>query len=218
MILNNQQLSGFRQKLSYAVKYRETYDEVYDHVISAIENKDDNAADATSVTDQVIKQDFGGYQNLKQMEKDRTRLVKKMMRKNHWQNIMSFFNWPTIGFTLAVTVAGYFIVIAPVNCKHLMSLVSALAVLPILFLAYKMLLAKYKAWDFDVRQKRSIKDTYIFAAAILSSGLINLLNSALHNSTVLNGGLSLFIFMFYIIYVLSFFKLYREEYKMNIAG
>ena len=217
MILNEDQLADIRQELNYAVRYKETYDEVYDHVLLAIEATDNaQIIYTTTVTKQVIDEEFGGYETLKSIEKDSIKLMNKAMRKKHWQNIRQFFNIPVIGFTLAATVAAYFISGNMEGRKILLGFVSVISVMPLSFLLLKRLVIKIREWYFGVFTKQSLKENYILIAALLSNSLFNLLNAENHR-ILMNGGVTMLFFVFYTIYVLSFFKLYQDEFKMNIA-
>ncbi|RKR82293.1 hypothetical protein BDD43_2469 [Mucilaginibacter gracilis] len=211
MILTEEQEALIKEKLNYTVKFKETFDEVYDHVISTAE-----AADYYNGPDEIIEQEFGSYANLKAMEKARAKLLFKVMRKKHGLNMAYFFNWPVIIFTLAITIAGYFIAANPAYRRYLKLVTVALALAPILFVLFKKLESKYKAWRYDIYQKQSIKDNYIFIAAVLSNSLLNFVNF-LNSNYVLYGSVVLFIFVCYSVYVLGFFRLYREEYHINIA-
>jgi hypothetical protein len=217
MILNEEQQQELQQELNYAVEYRETYEEVYDHVVSAMEHiADGKIADVTTVARHIIDEEFGGYAALKAMEKDRVKLMNVAMRKKHFQHMLQFLNFPVVGFTVVITIAAYFIAGNPVSRGYLLGFTTASAVVPMLFLLYKKLSDKFKQWQFDVYKKQSIKDNYIFIAALLSNSTFNLLNIANHRIQM-NGGVCIFIFVFYMVYVLSFFKLYRDEFKLNIA-
>lgn len=215
MILTSEQILTIEQKLSYAVKYQETYDELYDHVISTIENLDGVYTDVT--LDGVIESGFGGYNNLKAIERNSAKIAGKAMQIRHWQNINCFFNWPTVLLTTIITIIGYYICIDSLNRKHLLQFTTTCAALPLLYLAFKMMLNKYKAWYLNDYKKPSIKDSYIFMAAILSNSIINVLTFVANRTVIMNGAISLLIFVCYVIYVMSFFKLYREAYRLNFA-
>lgn len=216
MKLTEQQLSAIQQKLTCTVKYKETYDELYDHVISTIENLDGEYTDTT--IDEVIEHDFGSYDNLNNIERSSTKLAGKAMQKKHWQNITYFLNWPAVLFTIALIIAGYYICINPANRKTLIGFTILCAILPISYLLLTKLYAKYRAWYFNDYRKASIKDGYIYNAAILSNSVINILMFAINKTILLAGPISLLVFVMYTIYVLSFFKLYRQTYKVNIAS
>jgi small neutral amino acid transporter SnatA (MarC family) len=217
MILNEEQQQELQKELNYAVKYRETYDEVYDHLVSAIEQvADDKGADVATLAKHIIDDEFGGYDALKAMERDRVKLMNFAMRKKHFQHMFQFFNLPVVGFTAIITVAAYFLAANPVSRRYLLEFTTASAVVPMLFLLYKKLSDKFKQWQFDIYKKQSIKDNYIFIAALLSNSTFNLLNIANHRIQM-NGGVCIFIFVFYVVYVLSFFRLYRDEFKMQLT-
>ena len=170
MELNEAQQRELQKELSYAVKYRETYDEVYDHVVSAIEHMaDDKVTDVAMVAKHIINEEFGGYDALKAMEKDRVKLMNFAMRKKHFQHMMQFLNFPVVGFTAVITIGAYFIAGNPVSRRYLLEFTTASAVVPMLFILYKKLSDKFKQWQFDIYKKQSIKDNYIFMAAILSN-------------------------------------------------
>jgi len=215
MILNDEQLADLQHEINYAVKYQETYDELYDHILSEIETYPEQQLYTTSVAKQIIDDEFGGYEALKQMEEDRVKLINVAMRKKHWQNIKEFFNFPMAALTIAVTVAAYYIAATPHGRRVLVVFSSVSALTPILFIFYKHMLRKIYGWRTDVYQKQSLKQNYIFTAAILANSLLNVMN-AFAKSIQLSEALTMAVFMFYVIYVLSFFKLYRQEFKMQL--
>jgi hypothetical protein len=216
MIVTTEQQRAIQQELNYAVKYKETYDELYDHVMLIIEKMPGNVTVyGTTLTKNIIDNEFGGYEGLKQMEKDRAKLLFKVLRKKHGQNLIRFFNWPTIAFTLMLCLTGYYLAIN-LNHRYIKLLIAAIALAPILFVLYRRVSKWIIAWKFDEYSKQSIKDNYIFTAAILSNSLLNVFNF-FNSDYILYGSTLAFVFVCYNIYVLSFFKLYRDEYKINLA-
>lgn len=216
MILNIEQIQKIQQKISFAVKYQETYNEVYDHVLSAIDNASETNIDAVVLADKIVEQDLGGYQALGKAEDDHVKQVTRAMRKKHWHNIVEFFNIPLIGFTLLITIASGYLVSDPADRRYLLIFAFSSSITPLLFIFYGKISAKYLEWKYGIYKKSSLKDNYIFIAAILGESMFNLLNMGI-NKIVMNAGITLFIFIFYVIYVLSFFKLYMAEFKMNLA-
>ncbi|WP_448703020.1 hypothetical protein ACFGVR_11770 [Mucilaginibacter sp. AW1-3] len=216
MKLNEEQLADLQRELNYAVKYRETYDELYDHVLTGIEAYDGQPADPTLMAKQIIKNEFGGYEALKRMEEDRVKLVNRAMRKKHGQNMREFFNFPMAVLTIAVTVAAYFIARTPHGREALLIFTMFSAITPIMFLFYKKAAKRYREWHTDNYQKQSLKDNYIFIAAILANSMFNVLNMSLKHLPI-NAPLAMCIFVLYMVYVLSFFKLYRQEFRMQLT-
>jgi len=216
MELNEQQLTDLQQELNYAVKYKETYDELYDHILTEIGTYPEQPFYATTAAKQIIDNEFGGYEALKQMEKDRVKLVTAVMRKKHLQHMLRFFNFPVAASTLIITIAAYFAAQNPVGRNYLIQITTGCAVVPMLFLLYKKLSAKYKQWKWNVYKKQSIKDNYIFIAALLSNSTFNLLIIE-NRKLLINGGIAMLVFAIYMVYVLSFFKLYRDEFKMQLT-
>jgi len=216
MKLNEEQLTELQQELKYAVKYKETYDEVYDHILSTIDTYDEEVIYVTPVTKQIIDQDFGGYETLKKTEKSRVKLMTFAMRKKHWQHMLQFFNFPVVAFTIAATIAAYFISANPDNRKILLGFVAISSFTPLLFVAFKKLASKYRAWYSDSYQPQSIKENYIVIAAMLSNSMFNLLSFAGHRLQT-NAAITVVVFVIYMVYVLSFFKLYQDEFKMQLT-
>jgi len=218
MKLNEEQLQDLKQELRYATKYRETYEEMYDHIVSTIENREDAGDEyVATAAKAIIDAEFGGYEALKWMEADRVKLIRAQMRHKHWENIKWFFNWPTIMLTTAIVILGYLIDTLATTHKFLVGVAFGAAILPLLFLAFKKVWNKYASWYFDMDySKPSIKDGYVFNVAMLSCNMVNLVSFALRNFN-LYSTLSLFVFVMYAVFVLSFFKLYREEYRIIVA-
>ncbi|WP_295655655.1 hypothetical protein [uncultured Mucilaginibacter sp.] len=217
MKLNEEQLQDLKQELRYATRYQETYDELLDHVVTAIDNMDTKEElYATTLTKNIIDNEFGGYEALKDMEKNHARLVMSAMSKKHWENIKWFFNWPTVMLTAALVVVGFMIDSHASSHKVLLLVTFGASVCPFLFIAFKKLMTKYSGYYSGVYTKPSIKDGYIFNAAMLSCNTINVVSFTLRNFN-LYGTLNLFVFVVYSVFVLSFFKLYREEYRLITA-
>lgn len=217
MTLTDEQKQDIQHELKYAVKYKETYDELYDHIISIIETTEGNVTwYGTTFTKNIIDNEFGGYHGLKQMEADRAKLLFKALRKKHGQNILKFFNWPTIAFTLVISLAGYYMALNPLTHRYIKIIIGVLALSPIFFVLIRRLLRLFIDWKFDRYDKQSIKDGYIFTAAVLANSLFNVFNF-FNSDYVLYGATIAGIFVCYSIYVLSFFMLYRDEYRINLA-
>jgi len=216
MIITQEQQQAIQQELNYAVKYQETYDELYDHVLTTIEAIEGNVTFyGTTITKNIIDNEFGGYDGLKQMEADRAKLLFKSLRKKHGQNILRFFNWPTIALTVLISLAGYYLALN-LNHRYIKLAIMVLALSPILFVLFRRISKWIMAWKFDQYSKSSIKDNYIFTAAILANSMFNVFNF-FNSDYILYGATLTFIFVCYSIYVLSFFTLYRDEYRINLA-
>jgi hypothetical protein len=216
MKLNEEQLADLQQELNYAVQYKETYDELYDHILTEIDTYDEQPLYSTTVAKQIIDDEFGGYEALKQTEKDRVKLVNAAMRKKHWQNMMAFFNFPMAALTIVATIAAYFVAVNPHGSRMLLLFTTFSAIAPMLFVLYKRLSKKILEWHADIYTKQSLKEDYILIAAFIANSMFNLLN-AFSQKIQLNAGLTMFVFVFYMVYVLSFFKLYRQEFKMQLT-
>jgi len=215
MKLTDEQLAGLQQELNYAVKYQETYDELYDHILSEIETYPEQPLYATTIAKQIIDNDFGGYEALKQMEKDRVKLVNVAMRKKHWQNMNEFFNLPVAVFTIVLTIAAYYVAATPHGSRLLLVATTFIALAPIMYVFYKKTMKKYGEWLSENYRKQSLKENYIFIAAIFANSMYNLLNFAA-KQVQMNAIVVMLIFVLYMVYVLSFFKLYRQEFKMQL--
>ncbi len=216
MKLDDEQLAELQHELNYAVKYQETYDELYDHILSEVDAYPEQSLYATPVAKQIIDNEFGGVDALRQTEKDRVKVVNSAMGKKHWQNMMEFFNFPLAALTIAATIAAYFIAVNPRGREGLVVFTTFTALAPILFVFYKRASKKYVQWQLGIYKKQSLKENYIFIAALLANSMFNLLNAGAKQIQI-NPGLTMFVFVFYMVYVLSFFKLYRQEFKMQLT-
>jgi hypothetical protein len=217
MKLNNEQLADLQQELNYAVQYKETYDELYDHILTEIDTYDEQPLYAITVAKQIIANDFGGYDALKRMEKDSVKLMTTAMRKKHWQYMLQFFNFPVVIFTAVITIGAYFIALNQVSRELLLSFIAMCAMAPLLYVSFKWVFAaKYRGWYFNDYQKQSVKNNYIFIAAMLSNSLFNLTTFIGHRLET-NIAATVIVFVCYMVFVLSFFKLYRDEFKMQLT-
>ncbi|OCX51649.1 hypothetical protein BEL04_16650 [Mucilaginibacter sp. PPCGB 2223] len=215
MNLTDEQKLDIQQKLNYAVKYRETFDEVYDHILQSIDCLPGTGVYTDELFGQIIETEFGGIEKLKQMEKDSAGYAFKAMQKKHGQNMAYFFRWPTLVFTIALTVAGYIIDKNPATHKSLMLVAMVTGVLPLSLIFLKKMRAKYIGWHTGIYIKPSVKEGYIFSVSSLSCNAVNILSFVTRHFDYY-GITTLLVFVAYSIFVLSFFKLYRQEYQIQL--
>jgi len=214
MKLNEEQKLGIREMLTFALKYQETFDELYDHVLQSLECLPGNYTDEFG---QVMETEFGGYENLKNIEEKSMMQTYTAMRKRHRQNIARFFNWPTIAFTALLVIAGGFIDKNPATHGSLMEFTYISALSPLLVILYKRGLAKYRAWQTGVYKKPSIKDRYILLAAGTSCNLVCGFSFCTRNYDFY-GVTTLVVFVAFSIFTMSLFKLYNQEHKSTVAA
>jgi len=103
MIITQQQSKNLRQYLSEVFSYRETITEIYDHIISALEQYEGDLPFQDAVNN-IIKVDFGGQDNLVDLEKRFKSAASHEIRSQIWsafsKNIKS---WGVLlGLTLLI--------------------------------------------------------------------------------------------------------------------
>jgi hypothetical protein len=94
MKLNKSQKAEVSKLVYDNVKYNETYQEVLDHVISSLESELDEKITFHQKLNQIWDEDFGGYENLPILEKQREKEVNKQIGKRHFEIFKSYFKYP----------------------------------------------------------------------------------------------------------------------------
>lgn len=84
MTLSEEQLIVLQDTLDDRIKYNETFDEVYDHVLTALEHVDNNVSLGQAINT-IMLNDFGGFKGLRKIERKRWWTVaRQMVGKQLW--------------------------------------------------------------------------------------------------------------------------------------
>jgi hypothetical protein len=213
-----QQNQLLKQYLQGSLQYRETYEEVYDHIISAVECVPAGASFENEVN-RVICEDFGGYEELAEMEN----MAKKEAIVNGLKKYLSYFNsylkWPVLLSTIAGSVCVYFALtqlrFVPVVLKDIFAMVCICPKLLSLFRYYQ---TGYILKD----TRKSVKDNIFNKIAQVPLTLFILFmlwsNNGLNKGSDINPVVLTVLFVLAVNYTLSLFKLYKDEFKMSIIS
>ncbi|WP_345953185.1 hypothetical protein [Mucilaginibacter sp. PAMB04168] len=162
------QQENIREVLWNRLKYRETFDELYDHILTAIEEDEDDTPPHL-IADTIIKQEFGGWDNIKELEKGREKNVQSQFRNALWVEVKSYFRVPFIAFTLLVAVSFYFS--ADYISRKLLMLILFTAVMMPAVMWYRI--APCNRWS--RKYKASVKESSANNLGTLGISLFNML-------------------------------------------
>jgi hypothetical protein len=216
----SQQEENLRTYLRNELLYRETYEEVYDHILTALEQKPQDISFQDSVN-QIIKDDFGGGQDLVEMEKKCYKLASDEAISQQWNYFKSNFKFPKLIYTLILFLTIYLIVS---KIAHASFIISFLVFTGFVVPGILILLRYFNVGYYTLDTKKSIKDNimrkiaYLFYQVILFP-LMLLLNHKkyidsfiIDHTIIIDLGITVLI-----LYILSFIKLSRDEFKVYIT-
>lgn len=220
MIVSASQKKKLRTLLWEKVKYKETYYETYDHILTALEAYEENNIEFDELIRRIINEDFGSMDTLLIMEEEREKIVVKQVRARHWQHIMSYFRLPLFIITCMLTCLAFYLGLY-VSRDSVMIMVVATIIVPLIPL---FLYSNSKLLDPNF--KASIKDDVVMESG--SRGIF-ILNAVLYTPAFLSNDTGYRFFnqahiafttvvaVIFIINCLSFIKLYRDEFKMQLV-
>ena len=218
----NQNEKAWVDKLVYQnVKYNETYYEVIDHVISALENEKEENITFYQKLNQIWDEDFGGYENLPYLEKQREKEVNKLIGKRRLEIFRSYFKLPLIISTFTFSIAFYFVSYYFFSNIALFIILIFSLMVPSFFSG--IMYWKTKQINFI---KPSIKNKEITRSRDLTYRIIWLpIYSSItflhwfYNVSIDQIFSPLFVTLtiICILHNLSYFRLYKETFKMELA-
>jgi hypothetical protein len=180
-----QQKQWLKDYLYQVMNYRETYEEVYDHVLAALEDKQEAEFFETTVAE-VIADEFGGNNELMEMEERCKNAVVRDAFKQYVGYWRTFFKFPGIAY-----IIGLFVIIhyARYFGRHifLMPIFSLFIVLlPFMLLVTRTIVKKYKLGN----NKSTFKDQF-FKTIVFRGFLIFFIFNIVH------------VYLFYWVYNLA---------------
>jgi hypothetical protein len=222
MILDKTQKAWVSQLIYDNVKYNETYLEVLDHVISSLEAEKDEEITFHQKLNQIWNEDFGGYENLPFLEKARKKEFNKKISRRHFEIFASYFKFPLIVGTLIISLLFYII-------SNFLSNYTLLIVM-IISMYIPMIMSNFMYWRLKKYNniKPSIKDKKIKNSSILAFRIFYflvftpfLIARIWFNVNIIIDRIYSPLFMVFVIcfilFSLSFFKLYKETFKMELS-
>lgn len=220
-----QQEENLRIYLRKVLLYRETFEEIFDHIITALEEKNEGLSFQEAVN-QIINDDFAGGKGLVEMEKKCYQSIADETIGQQWNYLKSNFKFPNLIYTLILFLTIYFIVSEIAFAPFIIAfLVTTGIVVPIIFRLTRYFYIGY----FTLDTKSSIKDKIMKKIAAIPAMLINpgmmfiwifLLNRNTNNLNLLvtdHAIIVTFIITMFILYVISFVRLSRNEFKVYIT-
>jgi hypothetical protein len=200
------------------IKYQETYNEVYDHIISALEADDDNQQPFNDKVQAIIDADFGGLSQFAVMEKEQVKCINNQIAKKQMHFAAAFFRLPLIIYTTLACFAIY--QLAGTKLLSIVLLIAICVMLaPTIIIGFRMLNnASAK------KRKPSIKTNMFNQLGIYGVILYYAINPHLITDHLLLKApdtlhlvMVTALVMFYLIFGLSFIRLYRSELKLKLA-
>ncbi|WP_428657451.1 hypothetical protein [Runella sp.] len=229
------------------IKYQDLYEELLDHYILAIENRAVQGQTFEQAFGEVhtdfvnyrrpprawdhygVWKDYtnGGKPEygLGKLQVEYEETLTKEISKRHWQIMKNYFRWPTIITTLLVGLLTFqFAYLVPP--KACIWIIFACAFFPLVLILpesirnLKQYLLKNRMFANSLKTN-AVSGRLLFSITLFSCVLnvINVSNRFFdyellkHNPFPITAGLS----CFYIAYSLSFYQLYRERFKVNMA-
>lgn len=222
MKLTKEQLVTLQDTLKARITYRETYEEVYDHVLEALENTDSKIP-LTIALNNILQHDFGGIKGVKALEKKRRWMVGKQMAKKQLWYFIDHLKFPLLPITVIIYASLYYCAISIDLDAFVIFL--AIALLPSLFnglryftIGYKFKSTQKSINDLPFKIISNIPYYFLFMGSIFCQaiyyrnvpdhnflGFYNLPPLALSS-----------LYTLYLVYHLSFFRLYRDEFSKAI--
>jgi hypothetical protein len=219
MIITAQQQEELRIILSDYTKYKETYSEVYDHVLSALEEQNDSLDTSfEQKVHEVLDADFGGLSQLPVMEKQRVKWINNQIAKRQLHFAAAFFNSPLIICTIITGIAIY--QLASTKLLSIALLIAIYTMLaPTIIVGFRIVNNA-----FGKKGKPSIKNNMFNQIGIYGVILYNAINPhlitdhfRLKTPDTLHLLMVTALVMFYLIFGVSFIRLYRVELKLKVA-
>lgn len=221
MKITLEQEAQLRKYLRDVMRYRETCEEVYDHVLTALQNRE-YAGTFEEAVNQILREDFGGYNNLRQIEDDAKNAAVKSGVNKYISFYIDHFKWPRV---IYVVVYASFIYLF-FNAARLAIVLEAMVALTVITPCILSLMRYYQIGFRFGDTKRSVRDTVFAKIAIVPIrlfvlGTILLTMSFAQGHNIWTDPHPIVITLLFVlsnIYLRAFMKLYRDEFKMSIQA
>nr|MBC7613245.1 hypothetical protein [Pseudopedobacter sp.] len=220
----NQNEKAWLDKLVYQnVKYNETYYEVIDHVISALENEKDENITFHQKLNQIWDEDFGGYENLPFLEKQREKEVNKQIAKRRLEIFKSYFKLPLIIGTFTFSIAFYFV------SYYFFSNTTLFFILIFSFAAPSLIswvmYWKTKQYNFikpsiknkKITRSRDLAYRIIYLPIAFSFAFLHVFYNFSIKIDQIFSPLFVILITIFILHNSSYFRLYKETFKMELS-
>ena len=217
------------------VKYQDFYEEIYDHYLTSIETQMAYGKDFEAAFVQIhgsflhceytvkLVGNHTTYYGLEALEMEYFQNMQSRISKRHWQILKSYFRWPTIITTFLVGILAYlFTDFIAYNPKLFPRTIWTIAFIPLIIMVWY-----YLRILFDRLLKKrdlilSTKGILIGSKAAMVSNSIQIMNipNVFFDFNIFTQSsipvLSSLLFAF-LIYLSSYWQLYREQYDVKVA-
>ena len=214
---SQQQIQQLKDYLNTTLNYRETYEEVYDHIISAIETERDGITFEQAINN-IIDADFGGHKNLLKVEKRIKDSVVAETFNGYLAIFTGYFKIPALFYVMAFGAALFY----PISIIHfthvqIVFILFILALIP----GITTLLRLYKTGYILGVKKTSARDKIFARLAhfpchlfLMASIFVPMLSKNQYNIwQSLNPYTITALLVLGVLYNLSLYKLYKNEFK-----
>jgi hypothetical protein len=199
-----------------SVHHQETYNEVYDHILAAVEELPEVDGPRYPWFESMIAREFGTLDILRDLEIERVKVIAATMKKKLLQYMIAWFAFPLGIFTLCIAGLSYLMINqVPRTITFWLTVTVALVPMAIEF---------SRIPDFF---KRSKKPSVKLGGIATANHWVAMISGCMIYQWFANEDHLLFntspawvitaVFMLYVIYALSFIKVYREAFKLEFA-
>lgn len=201
--------------------YRETYAEFYDHILSALEARSGDMSFQDAV-EYIITEDFGGVNGMLIIEKNYKKAITKEMKKKYLEYVVEYLKFPMIGIILSLSFLFYFIALQPwFNFITFMGTAFTIRIIPTLLKWARYFKTGYVFGD----TKTSVKDSFFVwldkVPGFIVVALVVLSGSVFKESPLVwfksaGPGIKAFVPALVALHTLSFYNVYKDEFKISI--
>ena len=216
-----EQKEFLRKALTKTLLYRETYTEFYDHILSALEAKPGNMFLQDAI-ERIIEDDFGGHEGMREIESRYKKTTTKEIQKKYLAYITAYFKFPQIGITLMLTILFYWIAEQSwFGFGVFMGLFLIMRMTPSILRRGRNIFAGY----IFTNPRSSVKDgvfewleyiSFIFFALFIVCGRVYEYSPIDWFKKVSPAILTL-VLVPCALHTLAYYKVYKNEFKINIA-
>lgn len=220
MIVTQEQQESIREVLWHNLKFKETFDELYDHILTSIEHTQTSEKLPHEIAADIIKNEFGGWEKLKELEVSRQKKIQAQLRSKLWNLMKGYFRFPLIVFTLLASGSFYY------AADHLPRKVMMLVLMGTVIMPFIMWcrIAPKNRWS--KKYKASIKENAAEYIGTLGFGLFNCLMFVPQLVT----GVNYMVFnnihtsvlalaaVVYTVYSLSAIRLFQEDLNVSVVS
>jgi len=222
MTLTASQQQILKEYLNKELTYRETFEELYDHISSGLENSPESSSFDETLRNYVTSE-FGGINGLNKIEKQYRATVLSGMKKQYLTKIYQQLRFPQLIIWVMITAVIYSTFSSEwFNMHWYFPLLLTMSLMVSTINTIRYIRTGY-VWK---STKRSVKDEGFRLIKHAPAAILSVITIACYfffkklpfdwiNN--LNPLLPSFFFVAYALHVMSFYKMYAAEFKVDLA-